>query len=355
MKKIKTIEVGLGRMGMLHAVNCARRVPGIDLLAVCSERQNEIDRFHNEVDSDVKAYLNFDEMLEKEKDAEAVVIISSAQMHEEHLKKAFQAGLHVFMDKPFGASLEQVDRMYNDVKKYRNGKTFYLGYNRRTDPSYMRMKKLLVEGAIGTPFFFSCWDNDPLTMAAGVIPGQGDQFISGDEYAKTSGGIFFDLASHSFDMIRHLLCSEAKTITAKGKVNMIEKYKAVGDFDTAAVLMELENGVLGICQEGRTCIHGYQIEMEITGTKGCLRLGATPQRDLLAVLDHTGEVRECSNYFLERFEKSYEIELEKFVEAVNKGENGAINEEDGLWAARMAWACKLSIQQGKEIRIADLM
>lgn len=354
-KKIKTITVGLGRLGRVHAINLANRLPDFEQVAVCSDRQHELDWFLNDVDGNVRPYLNFDDMLNKEKDAEAIVISSSASAHEEHLRKALQAGLHVFMEKPFGADLDTARRMYDDVKKYRNGKTLFVGYNRRCDPSYWHMKELLDQGRIGKPFFFRCFDMDPYTMALGILPGVANtQVISAAEYAKTSGGIFFDFASHSFDLIRYFFNSEAETISAKGAVNMIEGYKEAGDYDTTAVVMKLENGALGVCGYGRTCIHGYQVEMELVGTEGILRLGAIPERNMITIYDKNGAVRECSDYFIERFEKSFEVELEMFADAVRKGENGFINEEDGLRAATMAWAAKMSAKADKEIRVADL-
>ncbi len=355
MKKIRTLTVGLGRLGRVHVINLANRIPALELIAVCSDRQHEIDWFVNDVDSSVRSYLSFDEMLAKEKDAEAIIISSSASAHEEHLKKALMAGLHVFMEKPFGTDLATARRMYEDCRSYRNGKTFSLGYNRRFDPSYWRMKELLDEGRIGRPFFFRCFDVDPYTMAQGILPGVKDaKVISAAEYAKTSGGIFYDFASHSFDLIRHFFGSEAETIMAKGAVNMIEGYKEAGDYDTTAVIMKLECGALGTCAYGRTGIHGYQVEMEIEGTDGILRLGAVPERNLVQIYDKNGVVRECSDYFIERFEKSFEIELNMFADSIIKGENGYIDEEDGLRAATMAWAAKVSAQENREVRLADL-
>lgn len=354
MKKRKTLIVGLGRLGKLHAANLANRIPELELIAVCSDRQSEIDAFRADVTDGVAAYLDFDEMLREENEAEAIVIASSSQAHEEHLGKSLAAGLHVFMEKPFGVDPEQTRRMYNDVVRLRGGRTFYLGYNRRCDPSYMHMKKLLDAGKIGAPFIFRCTDNDPLIMAAGIVPGRKEKGTISAEYAKTSGGLFYDFTSHSYDIIRSFFGSEAKTIYAKGAVNVIKDYGPVGDYDTAAVVVELENGILGLLQEGRTCIHGYQVEMEITGTRGALRLGTVPERNLVTIFDDTGAVRECSDYFLERFERSFEIELHRFADAIDKGENGWINEEDGLRAAMMAYATKLSAKEKREVTVSDL-
>lgn len=354
MKRYKTLLVGLGRLGKLHAANLANHIPGLQLTAICSDRQYEIDAVLTDVTREVTAYLDFDDMLAKETDADAIVIASSSQAHEEHLRKSLQAGLHVFMEKPFGVDPEQTLRMYNDVVSLRKGRTFYLGYNRRCDPSYMHMKELLDQGRIGTPFIFRCNDNDPLIMAAGIVPGRTEKGTTSAEYAKTSGGLFYDFTSHSYDIIRSFFGSEAKTIYAKGAVNVIKEYGPVGDYDTAAVIMELENGILGLLQEGRTCIHGNQVEMEITGTKGALRLGTVPEKNLITIFDENGAIRECSAYFLERWKRSFEIELNRFVQAINMGENGWINEEDGLHAAMMAYATKLSAKEHREITVADL-
>lgn len=59
---------------------------------------------------------------------------------------------------------------------------------------------------------------------------------------------------------------------------------------------------MGIFVAGRNCAHGYHVETEIIGTRGTLRIGTIPEKNLVTIFDHTGSIRECSEGFLERFE-----------------------------------------------------
>ena len=92
-------------------------------------------------------------------------------------------------------------------------------------------------------------------------------------------------------------------------------------------------------------VHGYHIETEIVGTKGSLRVGTIPEKNLTTVFDDSGAVRKCSEGFLERFEKAYILEVQEFVDCIIENRKPEITVEDGVISTKAAYACKESFEK----------
>ena len=61
---------------------------------------------------------------------------------------AAERGVHVFVEKPIAASLEDADAMIAACDRY--GVKLMVGYILRFEPSYAQLKEAVVSGAIGT-------------------------------------------------------------------------------------------------------------------------------------------------------------------------------------------------------------
>jgi myo-inositol 2-dehydrogenase/D-chiro-inositol 1-dehydrogenase len=73
----------------------------------------------------------------------------------------------------------------------KSGVKFQVGFNRRFDANFARVRAAVVQGEIGTPHLMHIISRDP-----------GPPPIS---YIRTSGGIFLDMTIHDFDMARFLV------------------------------------------------------------------------------------------------------------------------------------------------------
>ena len=102
---------------------------------------------------------------------------------------------------------------------------------------------------------------------------------------------------------------------------------------------------------GRTAPHGYNVETEIIGTEGILRIASVPQKNLVEILDSNGVRKECSQDFLERFETAYLDELKEFVDCIINKRKPEVTVYDGTRTTIIAYACKESFETGKLIDI----
>ena len=337
MERIKFGIIGLGRLGIKHAENIAFRTPGAELTAVCALEEDVIEKVKKEWG--VKyGYTSYDDMIQN-KELDAIFICSPSAHHCEQISKALDAGYHVFSEKPLGVSLEECRLAEKAVEKHPD-KVFMLGFMRRFDPSYMYAKEKIKEGAIGKPILFRGYSVDPVSAIDGAI-----------RFAAHSGGQYLDMAVHDIDLARWFLESEAKTCYAIGGCYAFEEFAQYQDGDNCSALMQFQNDTMAFFLAGRTAAHGYNVETEIIGTKGTLRIAGIPQKNHVEILDMNGVRRECSQNFLERFEQAYVNELHAFVDCVRNGSKPDVSVYDGTNSTIIAYAATESFRNNKLVHI----
>lgn len=337
MKKIKIGAIGLGRLGLQHVKNIAFKIPNAELTAICDMNEEKLLKVQKDW-SIPHGYRDFDEMI-KNKELDAVVITSPSALHTRQIAKALEAGLHVFSEKPLGTTVEECKIAEAAVEKH-GDKIFMLGFMRRYDPSYAYAKKKIDKGEIGRPILFRGYSQDPESAIEGAIA-----------YAGHSGGQFIDMAVHDIDLARWMMGSEPKSIFAIGGCYAHPEFGKYKDGDNVSALMQLENDAMVFLFAGRTAPHGYNVETEIIGTKGILRIANVPQKNLVEILDEYGVRKECSEDFIERFEQAYIEELNEFIDCILTGRKPEVTVYDGIKTTEIAYKCKEAFETGQLIRL----
>jgi len=130
--------------------------------------------------------------------------------HKEQVVKAFDAGKHVFCQKPLAMNVEDCAEMLESWKK--SGKLFNLGFTLRYSPHYRKIKKLLQENAIGK--IVSMEFNETLGFNHGG-------YIMGDwrrltEYAGTH---LLEKCCHDIDLVNWMVDSPASKVASFGDLD----------------------------------------------------------------------------------------------------------------------------------------
>ena len=335
MRKIKVGIAGIGRLGKTHAHNLAYRIPNAELAAACSIVESELDYARAELNIK-QCYGDFNAMV-KEADIEAVAIVSSSGEHCWQIEAALAAGLHVYTEKPLGITIEQCLNAKSVVDAHPD-KIFMIGFQRRYDPSYAYAKQKIDEGLIGKPYYVRATSIDPEKSIEVAI-----------KYGATGGGIFLDMAIHDIDLARWYLGSEPEEIHAIGGCFLHEEFAQYRDADNACTLIKFKNGAMATLYSGRDGMHGYHVEMEIAGTKGTLRIGAVPQKNLVMAFNEHGAVTECVPYFPERFAEAYLLEMQAFIDCIEQDRKPGVTVDDGLKNTQIAAAATQSFRTGQVV------
>ena len=337
MNRVKIGSVGLGRLGLKHAENIASNIVGAELTALCDLDEKKLKETADKLG--VKHRCNNFEELINIKELDAIVLVSPSALHTSQISKALSKGKHVFSEKPLGINVEECKQAEKAVEKYPD-LVFMLGFMRRFDESYQYAHKKVKSGEIGRPVLFRSYSQDP------------DKFIDGAiAFAEHSGGQFLDMAVHDIDLARWFLNDEPETVYAMGGCYAYKEFAKYKDGDNVSCLMKFKNEAMCFLFAGRTAPHGYNVETEIIGTKGILRIASVPQKNHVEILDEYGVRRECSENFLERFEKSYCNEIQEFVNCILEKRKPSVSVYDGTRVSEIAYKCKESFETGAMLRL----
>ena len=136
-RKLNIGIIGAGRIGAVHAETLAFRLPEAAPLIIA-----DINR---QAAEEVAARCGIPRVSESaeavlaDPEIEAVLICSSTDTHADLIVAAAREGKHIFCEKPIAHSLEKIDRALAAVKN--PGIQLQVGFNRRFDPSFARMRK----------------------------------------------------------------------------------------------------------------------------------------------------------------------------------------------------------------------
>jgi len=179
-RKVKIAVIGTGRMGSVHVRNIARLIPEADLVAICDIRLEVAQAVADELGIQ-RVVQDYHELL-ADKEIEAILIATSTDTHAFIMKDVAAAGKHIFCEKPLALELDKIDEALEAVRQSRV--KLQVGFNRRFDKSFQRVRAIVASGEIGRPCILRITNRDP------DFPDM--------EFLRISGGIFLDLAIHDF-------------------------------------------------------------------------------------------------------------------------------------------------------------
>jgi myo-inositol 2-dehydrogenase/D-chiro-inositol 1-dehydrogenase len=171
------------------------------------------------------------------------------------------------------------------------------------------------------------------------------------EYLRTSGGLFRDMMIHDFDMARWLTGENTVELHAMA-ANLIDPaIGAVGDVDTAIVLLRMASGRLCQIATSRRAAYGYDQRIECHGSLGMARADNV-KLTTVEVAGKAGFRRDPAEpFFLERYGAAYKAELAAFVESLDTGTAPTPSGTDGLAALRLADAAAESVATGQPVKV----
>jgi len=333
MKTVKVGSVGLGRLGYEHATNLATKIPGAELVALCDLDAAKLKSTAEELGVSY-TYTDFAEMCSNP-ELDAIVIVSPSAQHAEQVEIALKAGKHVFSEKPLGTTVGQCKAAEKAVEAHPD-KVFMLGFMRRHDPSYKAAKAKIDNGDIGRVIMVRSYTQDPISGIEGTLA-----------FAPHSGGQFLDMCVHDIDLCRWFIGTEPKNMWGIGGCFEFEQYRQWNDADNVSCTIQFEDETMAFMFAGRAAAHGSNVETEIMGTRGTLRIASVPSKNLLEIMDQHGVRRECFESFLDRWHEAFVAELAEFVNCIREGRKPEVTVYDGTAVSEIAYRCKESFETGK--------
>ena len=328
---MRLAQIGVGRIGQLHAGVLAVHplVERLTLADADQARAAEVAASIGAVTAGVEEAIAV---------ADAVVIAAATDAHAELIRRALPYRIPIFCEKPLALDLGETERLVDEIEA--SGVRFQLGFHRRFDPAYREAQRQVASGELGRLYQVRMIANDHEPPPEAYIP--------------TSGGFFRDAAIHDFDAVRFVAGDDVDTIHVEGAVLGFEMFARHSDVDTVVATMRMRNGALVVLAGGRHNPRGYDIRMELVGSRDAVAIGLGP-RTPIRPLDADGIAMESGwQSFLDRFAPAYQAELQAFVELAAGGSESGCTARDGLEAMRIAEAAVRSISERRTIAIADI-
>ena len=319
--------LGAGFIGTVHAVNLAAH-PGVEFALVF-----DVDRSRARAVADAYGAVATDDIgAAFDPDAvDAVLVASSTDTHAEHLRRAADAGVAVFCEKPIDLDLERARATVAYVEE--RGVTAMVDFNRRFDRDYAALRRAVGEGEVGKVELLQLSSRGP------TLPPL--------SYLAVSGGQMRDQTVHFFDLARWISGLEPVEVFAAGAALADPRIAEIGDVDTSVVTLRLAGGALVQIDSARRTAYGYDERIEVFGSQGMIearrqRAGSVSRYVGSRVLEdgmHPG--------WFERVQPTYAAALDALVSSLAAGDAPSPSLQDGLRAQAAAEAATRSLSTGR--------
>lgn len=328
--------IGAGRIGRVHANNLATRIPAANVLMVADlveDAARQCARQH----TIPYAVRDYQDVLGNPEIA-AVVICTATDTHAQIIEEAAQAGKHIFCEKPIALSLATIDRALDAVD--RAGVKLQIGFNRRFDATFRRVRHAIERGEIGTVELLHIISRDPAPPPI--------------EYVRVSGGMFLDMSIHDFDMARFLVGSEVEQVYTMAGVMVDPAIGAAGDVDTAVIMLRFASGAIGTIDNSRRAVYGYDQRVELLGSGGAIRTdNLYPNAAVIST--ERGVQRDLPlHFFMERYSESFAVEMAAFVDAVRHDTPVPVTGEDGRAPVLIGLAAQRSYRENRPVALSEI-
>ncbi|MFD3451375.1 Gfo/Idh/MocA family oxidoreductase [Streptomyces sp. NPDC058691] len=326
--------MGLGRIGALHAETLAA-LPAVESLVVTDPVAAAAEAAATRHGAEVAA--SPEDVLASGVDG--IVVAAATDAHPQLILAAVKAGVPVFCEKPVARTIGESVEVLRAVQD--SGVPVQIGYNRRFDPGFAAAREAVAAGELGLLHTVRSTTLDPEPPPAA--------------YVAVSGGIFRDCSVHDFDIVRWVTGREVAEVYAAGGNRGAEYIAAAGDADTAAAVLTLDDGTLVLISNSRHNPRGYDVRMELHGTKDSIAVGLEDGLPLRSVEPGARfPAGPPHHFFMDRFRAAYRAELAAFTEVVAGRRPSPCSVADAVEAGWIAEACTLSLRDRRPVRMEEV-
>ena len=328
MSDLRIAVLGVGMMGADHVARIGSRIAGARVTVVNDYVTEKAEQLAATIPGCRAIADPLDAIADG--DVDAVVLATPGTTHEKQLLACLEHGKPVMCEKPLttdvATSLEVVKREAELGKRL-----IQVGFMRRFDAEYVALKALLTDGALGTPLVMHCVHRN-----AEVPPNFDSSMIVKDSLV------------HEVDVTRFLFDEEITSIQViKPAAN---PNAPQGLQDPQIAIFQTASGKHVDVEVFVTTGVAYEVRTEVVGERGSAMIGLDVGLVRKSAPGHWGG--QITPSFKERFGLAYDVEIQRWVDAVRSGVNvDGPGAWDGYAAAAVCAAGVASLESGLPVAV----
>ena len=329
--------VGVGIMGADHVERLAGRTAHAELVAVADpdeQRAGELASRHDGVRSHGDAL----ELIAAD-DVDAVVLASPGFVHEEQVLACLAAGKPVLCEKPMTMDSESSLRLVRadrEVEAATGRRLVQVGFMRRFDPEYARLRSLLVEGALGRTLLLHNVHRNASVPNADF----------------RSEMIVRDSLVHEVDVARFLFGEEVVSIQVLSPSPT--SLAAAGVIDPQVAIFTMAGGGIVTNEVFVNSQVGYEVRCEAVAERGSVVIGRPSSGAYSTSLAADGLGRWGGGVpadYRERFATAYDLEVQAWGDSGRAGPPGGPPPRGGDAAPAGSTAGMASLASGERVTV----
>lgn len=256
MNKVRIGIIGMGNMGKFHAdYLLAGKIPRAELAAVCSTSPAKLEKYRS-----LKIFDHGEKLIQSG-DVDAVILATPHYQHTTLGIHALEQGLHLMVEKPISAHKADAERLIAAHER-REDLVFGAMFQLRTEPRYLKIRKLIAGGELGEIVRVSWIITDWYRTEAYYASGGWRATWKGE-----GGGVLLNQCLHQLDILQWLcgMPARVRSFAQLGRYHQIEVE------DNVTAYFEYPNRGTGVFITSTGEAPGSN-RFEIAGTRGKLVL-----------------------------------------------------------------------------------
>ena len=314
-RDLRIAVVGAGMMGGDHIARITKRISGANVATIVEPDSARADSAAATargaaIRGDIRDALDRD-------DLDAVLIATPGQFHEPVLLPCLEAGVAIFCEKPLTPDSESSLRIL-DAEQRLDRPHIQVGFMRRFDAEYVALRELISSGDLGSLLLMHCAHRNASTPPS-----------------YTEAMLITDSVVHEFDTVPWL--AGEGIVSVEVKKPRRNSLAPAGLGDPQLVLIELQSGALASVEINVNAQFGYQVTTEAVMERGVAAIGRTAGLELWRDTRWGGAEHAT---FKTRFAAAFDVQIQRWVDAVHRGEIDGASAWDGYLAAA---ACEAGV------------
>ncbi|MBC1982446.1 Gfo/Idh/MocA family protein [Listeria booriae] len=315
--------IGTGAIGREHIKRISQTLAGAEVVAVTDVNQEAAKQVVADFKLNANVYPD-DKALIAAKEVDAILVSSWGPAHEASVLAGIEAGKYIFCEKPLATTAEGARRIVDAEIKH-GKRLVQVGFMRRYDHGYVKLKEAIENGAIGEPLMIHAAHRNP------TVP----------ETYSTDMAIT-DTLIHEIDALHWLVNDDyasVQVIYPKKTKNALPHLR-----DPQLVIIETKGGISITVEIFVNCRYGYDIQCEVVGEEGIVKL---PEFSNIVTRKSGKLSQDILMDWKDRFIDAYDIEIQDFIDSISKtGEPKGPTSWDGYIASVTAAACVKAQESG---------